>query len=263
MCKNLRLKDFDMIYIRSLLCNICFFTMMMFGCIATLFIGPLSRKGTIYFWDRVMMPTVFFIVRHIAGLKLEYRGKENILKEPALYACKHESALETYAFTQPVPTCTYVLKKELVYMPFFGWTQYFYGMVPVDRKGGAKAMKNMLKGVAKIVGENRPVVVFPEGTRCKPGTTKGYKSGFLFLAENLHLKVVPVAVNTGLFWAKSSFLRYKGTAVIEFLEPMEVLPHEDKKEFMQRLEATIEAKCSELNDEAVKKYPWVKKNLGA
>ena len=252
-----------MIYIRSLLTNICFFTVMIIGCTATLFVGPISRKGTIYLWDRMVMPTIFFFLMHIAGLKVEYRGLENVSKEPALYACKHESALETYAFTQPVRTCTYVLKKELVYMPFFGWTQYFYGMVPVDRKGGAKAMKNMLKGVSKIVNEGRPVVVFPEGTRCKPGTTKGYKSGFLFLAENLKLKVVPVAVNTGLFWTKASFLRYPGTAVIEFLPAMEVHAHEDKKEFMERLEKTIEEKCEELNKEAVEKYPWVKKNLGA
>ena len=252
-----------MIYLRSLITNICFFFIMMLGCTITLFVGPISRKGTVYLWDRIVMPTVFWFVRNIAGLKLEYRGLENILKKPALYACKHESALETYAFTQPVPTCTYVLKKELVYMPFFGWTQYFYGMVPVDRKGGAKAMKNMLKGVSKIVKKNRPVVVFPEGTRCKPGTTKGYKSGFLFLAENLDLDVVPVAVNTGLFWAKNSFLRYPGTAVIEFLPPIKVQKHQDKKVFMDNLEQVIEAKCKELNDEAVKKYPWVKKNLGA
>ena len=252
-----------MIYIRSFISNVCFFTIMALGCIITLFVGPVSRKGTIYLWDKIVMPSVFFCVRKIAGLKLEYRGVENILNEPALYACKHESALETYAFTQSVPTCTYVLKKELVYMPFFGWTQYFYGMVPVDRKGGAKAMKNMLRGVSKIVHENRPVVVFPEGTRCKPGTTKGYKSGFLFLAENLKLKVVPVAVNTGLFWAKNSFLRYPGTAVIEFLPALDVHDHEDKKAFMEHLEKVIETKCKELNDEAIKKYPWVKKNLGA
>lgn len=252
-----------MIYIRSLITNICFFTIMAIGCTATLFVGPVSRKGTVYLWDRMVMPTIFWFVKHVAGLKMEYRGLENVAKKPVLYACKHESALETYAFTQPAPTCTYVLKKELAYMPFFGWTQYFYGMVPVDRKGGAKAMKNMLKGVAKIVAENRPVVVFPEGTRCKPGTTKGYKPGFLFLAENLNLDVVPVAVNTGLFWAKSSFLRYKGTAVIEFLPPMKVEKHQDKKAFMDKLEAVIETKCKELNDEAIAKYPWVKKNLGA
>ena len=95
------------------------------------------------------MPACLFFVKLFAGLKLEYRGLEHVTKEPTMYASKHESALETYAFTQAVPTICYVLKKELTYIPLFGWAQYFYGMVPVDRKGGASAMKNMLKEVKK------------------------------------------------------------------------------------------------------------------
>lgn len=251
-----------MIYIRSLLANVFFFGTLGSGCVITALIGPFSHKATMFWWDRMVMPLCFFFLKLFAGLKLEFRGTEHISKFPALYACKHESALETYAFTQAVPTTTYVLKKELTYIPFFGWSQYFYGMVPVDRKGGAAAMKNMLREVKKQVEHNRPVIIFPEGTRCQPGTTKGYKPGFLFVAENLQMQVIPVALNTGLFWAKSSFLRYPGTAVFEFLEPMQVEKGMDKKAFMEELEKRIEAKCAELNAEAVQKYPWVKKNLG-
>lgn len=251
-----------MIYIRSLLANIFFYGTLGVGCVFCPLVALLPKKCTLYYWDRIMMPTALFFVKIFAGLKLEYRGLENVAKTPVLYASKHESALETYSFTQPVPTVSYVLKKELTYIPLFGWAQYFYGMIPVDRKGGAAAMKNMLKEVKKRIAINRPVVIFPEGTRCKPGTTKGYKSGFLFVAENLGLKVVPVAVNTGLFWAKNSFLRYPGTAVFEFMEPMEIKKGTDKKEFMAELERRIEEKCAELNKEAVEKYPWVKKNLG-
>ena len=251
-----------MIYIRSLFANVFFFGTMCIGFILTLFVGPVSRKGTIFLWDKIMIPWAYFFIRFFAGLKLEFRGLKNIPNHPVLFACKHESALETYVFTQAAPATTYILKKELIYIPFFGWTQYFYGMVPIDRQGGANTLKNMLKNVKKLVAENRPVVIFPEGTRCKPGTTKGYKSGFLFIAENLKLEVVPVAVNTGLFWAKNSFLRYKGTAVIEFLEPIKIAPNADKKVVMEQIERVIEQKCSELNKEAVQKYPWVKKNLG-
>lgn len=250
-----------MLFIRSFFANLFFFGTLLFGCIFAPIIALLPHKYTMYWWDKVIMPACFFFVRVFAGLKLEFRGTENIAKVPALYACKHESALETYAFTQAVPTTSYVMKKELAYIPFFGWAQYFYGMVPVDRKGGSAAMKNMLKGLREKVSKNRPVIVFPEGTRCKPGTTKGYKPGFLFAAENLGLKVIPVAINTGLFWAKSSFLRYPGTVVFEFLEPMDVSKNTDKKTFMAELEKRIEEKCAELNAEAVKKYPWVKKNL--
>ncbi len=251
-----------MIYIRSFFANLFFYSTLAIGCIFCPIVALLPKKCTLFYWDKIMMPVALFFVRIFAGLKLEYRGKEHIAKVPVLYASKHESALETYSFTQPVPTVSYVLKKELTYIPLFGWAQYFYGMIPVDRKGGASAMKNMLKEAKRRIKDNRPVVIFPEGTRCKPGTTKGYKSGFLFVAENLGLKVIPVAVNTGLFWAKSSFLRYPGTAVFEFMEPMTINKDTDKKEFMKELETRIEQKCAELNKEAIEKYPWVKKNLG-
>ena len=251
-----------MIYIRSLFANIFFYSTLAIGCIFCPIVALLPKRATLFYWDKIMMPIALFFVKIFAGLKIEFRGTKHIAKTPVIYASKHESALETYAFTQAIPTLSYVLKKELTYIPLFGWAQYFYGMIPVDRKGGASAMKNMLKDVKKRIKDNRPVVIFPEGTRCKPGTTKGYKSGFLFVAENLKLQVVPVAVNTGLFWAKSSFLRYPGTAVFEFMEPMEITDNIDKKEFMKNLENVIEAKCAELNEEAIKKYPWVKKNLG-
>ena len=134
-------------------------------------------------------------------------------------------------------------------------------MIPVNRKGGAAAMKHMLTAVKKRTDTGRPVVIFPEGTRCLPGTTKGYKSGIYFLASNLHLPVVPVAINTGLFWAKNSFLRYKGTAVFEFL-PAISAEGKSKEQFMDELQTAIETKCAELNREAVEKYPYVAKHLG-
>ena len=249
-----------MIYIRSLLANIFFFTTLIIGCIVQLPVALFPQKVTIFYWDKLIMPIALFWINFFAGLKLEVRGKENIKAHNVIYGCKHESALETYAFTHFAPTTTYILKKELVFMPFFGWAQYFYGMIPVNRKGGAAAMKHMLSEVKKRTDTGRPVVIFPEGTRCAPGTTKGYKSGIFFLAENLHLSVVPVAVNTGLFWAKNSFLRYPGTAVFEFLPPISA-EGKNKEEFMRDLQSAIESKCIELNQEAVEKYPYVQKHL--
>lgn len=250
-----------MIYIRSLLANIFFFFTMIIGCIVQLPVALLPRKYSIFYWDKIVMPIAIFWVKLFAGIRFEIRGKENIKSENVIYACKHESALETYTFTQCVPTTTYILKKELVFMPFFGWAQYFYGMIPVNRKGGALAMKNMLAEVKKRTDLGRPVVIFPEGTRCKPGTTKGYKSGIMFLAENLNLPVVPVAVNTGFFWAKNSFLRYPGTVVFEFLPAINT-KGKTKDEFMSELSSAIETKCRELNEETIAKYPYTKKFLG-
>jgi 1-acyl-sn-glycerol-3-phosphate acyltransferase len=243
-----------MIYIRSFLTNVFYFGSLMIGCLLQLPLALLPQKVTIFFWDKIMMKIALFWVHLFAGIKFEIRGKENIQPKNVIYACKHESALETYAFTQFVPTVTYILKKELIYIPLFGWTQYFYGMIPVDRKGGARAMKNMLQEVKKRTDKGRPVVIFPEGTRCRPGTTKGYKSGIMFLAENLNLPVVPVAINTGFFWAKNSFLRHTGTAVFEFL-PAISAEGKTKEQFMHELENAIESKCKQLNQETMEKYP--------
>ena len=251
-----------MLFIRSLLTNIFFFGTLGIGCILQLPLAFFPQKATIFYWDKIIMPVALFWVKIFGGIKLEVRGIENIKHHDVLYACKHESALETYSFTQFSPTTTYILKKELIFLPFFGWAQYFYGMIPVNRKGGARAMKQMLTEVKKKTDAGRPVVIFPEGTRCQPGTTKGYKSGIFFLGENLDLPIVPVAINTGLFWAKNSFLRYPGTAVFEFLPPISA-KGKTKEEFMTELQNAIENKCAELNAEAVKKYPYVKKMLGA
>lgn len=249
-----------MLYIRSLLANFFFFATIIIGCIIQLPLALLPQRVTVFYWDKVIMPIALFWIRLFAGLKFEIRGKENIKNQNAIYGCKHESALETYSFTHFVPTTTYILKKELTYMPFFGWAQYFYGMIPVNRKGGAAAMKNMLTEVKKRTDTGRPVIIFPEGTRCLPGTTKGYKSGIYFLAENLHLPVVPVAIDTGLFWAKNSFLRYPGTVVFEFL-PAISAEGKSKEEFMNELQNAIETKCAELNWEAAAKYPHAAKML--
>ena len=207
-----------------------------------------------------MIPVTMFFLRLFAGLKIEIRGKEFMKQEGVIYASKHESALETYCMSMFIKKAVFILKKELTYIPIFGWAQHFYGMIPVNRAAGGSAMKGMMKEAKDRMSKGRPIIIFPEGTRCKPGTTKGYKPGLLFIAEQLDAPVIPVALTTGLFWAKNSFLRYPGTAVIEFMEPMKA--GADKKAFMAELEKRIEAKCAELNKEALEKYPYTKVNAG-
>ena len=120
-------------------------------------------------------------------------------------------------------------------------------MIPVDRSAGGAAMKNLLKEAKIRLAAKRPIMIFPEGTRVKPGTVSGYKPGLLFIAQNLKVPVVPVALNTGLFWQKNSFLRHPGKVIIEFMEPMP--DNLDKKDFMDELQKRIENKCAELNAE--------------
>ena len=242
-----------MIYLRSLLFNVLCYGTIAAGCIFNSVIGVFSKKATIFIWNHSFIPLVVFWLRWVAGIRIEIRGRECLRQKNVIYAVKHESALETYVLSNFIKRATFILKKELTYIPIFGWAAYFYGMIAVDRSAGARAMKKMLKDAEAQVKDERPIIIFPEGTRMAPGKTGEYKPGLAFLYQNIQIPVIPVAINTGMFWRKNSFLRHPGTVIFEFMEPMpEGLP---KKEFMESLQQRIESKCAELNAETVKKYP--------
>ncbi|MBP3347081.1 MAG: 1-acyl-sn-glycerol-3-phosphate acyltransferase [Alphaproteobacteria bacterium] len=243
-----------MLFIRSLIFNICCYGLILFGAVISLFLAPFPQKLSIKFWNGIMQPLSRKLLKIICGLDIEVRGEKYVSQSGVIYACKHQSAMETYYLTTIIKTGVFILKRELHFIPFFGWASHFYGMIPVNRSAGSAAMKNMLKESKKRVAKGRPIMIFPEGTRTKPETTTQYKPGVAFLYQNLGLPVVPVALNTGLFWEKASFMRYPGKVIIEFMPP--IAPGLDKKEFMDTLKQKIENKCEELNQEAFKKYPY-------
>ena len=248
-----------MLFLRSLVANLYFYPAMALGFVVSLPVGVFSRPAMVAMWDKFLHPVIWSGMLKLCGITIEVRGKEYITPG-VIFASKHESALETYCMSMFIKKAVFILKKELTYIPIFGWAQHFYGMIPVNRAAGGSAMKAMMKEAKDRMNKGRPIIIFPEGTRCKPGTTKGYKPGLLFIAEQLKAPVIPVALNTGLFWAKNSFLRYPGKVIIEFMEPMPEIA--DKKEFMAELEKRIEGKCAELNAETLKNYPYTKVNLG-
>lgn len=233
------------IFLRSLVANLWFYPAQAVAYVFVILVGIFSRKACVSLWDKFFHPIIWKTMLFLCGIKIVVKGKEYI-KPGYIFASKHESALETFAYTAIIPNSVFVLKKELTYIPLFGWGQALYGMIPIDRGAGAKAMKGMLKEAKKRVDDGRKLIIFPEGTRCKHGQVKGYKSGVLFLAENLNMPLVPVALNTGLHWAKGAFLKYPGTVTFEFMPPMKVADFANKKEFMTELEKRIETKCAEL-----------------
>lgn len=244
-----------MIFLRSLLFNILFYSTLAVSCAIGSVVGLFSRKATIPLWNHILMPICCSYLK-ICGIKIEIRGKEYMKQEGVIYAAKHQSAIETYCLSSYITKATFILKKELTYIPIFGWAQHFYGMIAVNRSAGGATLKKLLKEAKDRMSKGRPIIIFPEGTRTKPGLTTEYKPGLVFLYQNMNVPVVPVALNTGLFWAKNSFLRYPGTIIIEFLEPMPL--GMEKKEFMTELQKRIESKCAELNVESAKKYPRVR-----
>lgn len=247
-----------MIFVRSLIFNILAYSIILFGCIVTCLVGFFVPKKWIWaWWNDGLLVISRKLLKFICGLEIEIRGKEHIENRVAIYASKHQSAMETYYLTSYIKKATYIFKKELTHIPFFGWAIWFYGSVPVNRKGGSAAMKEMLSHAKRLLKIGCSIIIFPEGTRTKPGAKTEYKSGVAFLYQNTDVDIIPVAINSGFFWRKNSFLRYPGKIIFEFLGPMP--KGLDKKEFMVCLQKCIEDKCAELNAETLKNYPEAKK----
>ncbi|MDR1026449.1 MAG: 1-acyl-sn-glycerol-3-phosphate acyltransferase [Lactobacillus sp.] len=248
-----------MIYIASLIYNIVFFSLIATGCIIVSVLFWIPQSWNMKLWNYGFIALGRFFLKAICGLEIEVRGKQYIDQNKGIYAAKHQSSLETYVMSTILKRVTFILKKELTYIPIFGWALDLYGMINIDRSSGGRAMRKMLEESKKAIKKNRPIIIFPEGTRMKPGAPCNYKPGVYFMYENLDLPVIPVALNTGMFWKKSSFLRLPGKAVIEFMEPMP--KGLSKKEFMDELEFRIENKTTELNNEAIKNYPYTSKMM--
>jgi 1-acyl-sn-glycerol-3-phosphate acyltransferase len=185
-------------------------------------------------WIRAML----WLLRAVVGLRYRVVGWENLPKDAALIASKHQSAWETFAFNVVLANPVFVIKRELFFVPLYGWYARHAGMIGVDRKSGAKALRKMLTDARAAFARARPIVVFPEGTRTAPDTAPRYQSGIAALYQALAAPVVPVALNSGLFWGRRAFLKRPGTIVVEFLPA--IPPGLPRDEFMTRLEAAIE-----------------------
>jgi 1-acyl-sn-glycerol-3-phosphate acyltransferase len=185
--------------------------------------------------------SVLFGLKHIAGLGLEIRGQ--VPEGPALVAAKHFSMWETIAVLAVFNDPAIVLKHTLLLIPLYGWYCIKQGMIPIDRSGGARAIRRMNAAARRAMSLGRPIVIFPEGTRRKLGAPPDYKPGVAGIYSLLGLSCVPMAHNSGLFWS-SWFLRKPGTIVVEFLEP--IPPGLQRREFMRMLETKIEEGSNRL-----------------
>ena len=230
--------------IRSCLFNIYYVLVTLIICLIGMVIGLFSMRLCALnarLWGFLLL----FGLKWLAGIKCEVKGKEYLPKEgPYIVASKHQSALETIALHALLPSPAYILKKELQYIPLFGWNLKLTGCVPIDRSSGTKAMRSILHGSEKRLAQKRPVVIFPEGTRTKPGTTTHYNPGVGLLYEKFDVPMIPVALNTGYFWPKNAFLKNPGTVTIEFLPQMP--KGLEKREFIKELQDRIEAACAQM-----------------
>ncbi|UUX51215.1 1-acyl-sn-glycerol-3-phosphate acyltransferase [Nisaea acidiphila] len=205
------------------------------------FLGP--RSWVCWVRDAWCRGTLALLALTV-GLRWRIEGTEHLPQGPCLVACKHQSAWETIALQLFCPDPAIVLKQELLKLPVVGWYFRKVGMVPIDRSAGAGALKLMVKAAEERAAEGRPVVIFPQGTRVAPGDERAYHPGVYALYRALGLPAVPIALNSGKFWAKDSFIKYPGTIDVRVLAP--IPPGLDRKSFMSRLEAAIEEETARL-----------------
>ena len=161
-------------------------------------------------WSRLIL----WLARVILGIEWRVEGRENLPSRPAVILAKHQSAWETLAFQHIFPPQVHVLKRELLWIPFFGWGLALMSPIAIDRSRGVAALRAIAKRGQKRLDQGFWVVVFPEGTRVAPGETRDYQPGGAWLAAASGAPIVPVAHNAGLFWPRNAFLKRAGTVTI-------------------------------------------------
>lgn len=209
-------------------------------CLPLLF-GP--RRG-VQAAGALWIDGTLFLLKHVVGIGYRISGAENLPDSPAIYAAKHQSAWETLFLSRYLDFPAFVLKKELLSIPLFGWFLRRAGMIAVDRKGGASALRRMARQATETLESGRSILIFPEGTRVAPGQTRPYQPGVAALYTQLKVPVVPVALNSGLFWGRRAFIKKPGTIVVEILPP--IPPGLDRKALMKELENRIETAANAL-----------------
>ncbi|MGD9502275.1 MAG: lysophospholipid acyltransferase family protein [Methyloceanibacter sp.] len=194
-----------------------------------------------------------WLLKVIAGIRLEVRGAEKLPRGACLVASKHQSAWETFGLIPLFRDPALLMKRELFWIPFHGWFSRKFEMIPVDRDKGPTALRRMVREAKRRADQGREIIIFPEGTRRAPGAPPDYKTGIVLLYEMLQIPCVPLALNSGVFWPRRSLWLKPGTIIVEFLEP--IPPGLPKTEFLARLTSAIETASARLLAEARREEP--------
>ena len=232
-----------MILLRSLAFNLAFYLWMAILGTVGLPVLLLPRR---YAWavGRLYVRHVMVLLRVLAGLDYRIIGAEHLPRGPAILAMKHQSAWDTLILALLLADPAVVLKRELLLLPIFGWWQIKLGMIAVDRGAGARALKQIVAQARAALAAGRTIVIFPQGTRTAPGAARPYQPGLAALYLQTGVPVVPVALNSGLFWPRRSFLRHPGTITLEVLPP--IPPGLDRASFQAAIEQAIEGATRRL-----------------
>jgi 1-acyl-sn-glycerol-3-phosphate acyltransferase len=233
--------------IRSILFNVLFYANLlvhMIVALPTLVLPYPVMRAFIRSYSR----TSLWLLRVVCGIKVEWRGMAKIPTGSCIVACKHQSVWETFALYAVLPDPIYILKRELMWIPLFGWYLWKARLIPIDRTAGLSALSRMTTRAQKELERPCQLVIFPEGTRRPPGAEPIYKPGVAFLYSKAGVPCVPLALNSGLFWPRRSLRRRPGTIVVEAIDP--IPPGLDRKVFFARLQDVLEAATTRLVEES-------------
>lgn len=232
-----------MIWARSVAFSVAFYLWTLIAailCLPTLILPRAAAQWALKTWAKVAA----VLLALICGVKVEVRGRQHMPAGPALIASKHQCMFDIFGTVAVLPDACYVMRKELMLIPIFGWWAWKCGEIVVDREGQAKALKKMLADSRARLDEGRQIVIFPEGHRGKPGIAGDYKPGVAGLYRDLDVPCSLIALNSGAHWPAHGLLRKPGTIVFEFLEP---IPAGLKRaEFMRELEDRLETASNAL-----------------
>ena len=205
---------------------------------------PLTRYRIISSWSRLMIWTA----EHVCGIRYRVVGAHNVPAEPCIVLSKHESAWETLAFQVIFPPQVWVVKRELLWVPFFGWGLAMLSPIAIDRSDGRRALRQTLEQGRERLAEGFSIVVFPEGTRSAPGARGVYQAGGAWLAIQTGAPVLPVAHNAGDLWPRNSFLKYPGVVTIS-IGPAMRADGERAAQLTRRVEEWIEDETRRIRDD--------------
>ena len=231
------------IFLRSLVYNVLFYVLLVFWNVVAIPTFLMPRRAFMAVaktWARSSV----WLMRVICNTKVEVRGLEKIPQGPLIVASKHQSMWETFALMPFFDAPLFIYKRELAWIPFFGWYLMKSGMIGVDRSGGLRSLMEMARRAPKEIRSGRQLIIFPEGTRRPVGAPPDYMTGVGQIYTSSGVPCQPVALNSGLFWPRRTFMRYPGTLVVEFLDPLPA--GLNRKEFTVRISTVIEAATNRL-----------------
>ena len=236
-----------MLAIRSALFNACFMILTPLFSLLVILFRPFGFSAS-WVWAKMWSNTTFFLLRVLCGIRVVIEGQEHLPDHACVVVAKHQSAAETVAMPMLVPPYTWILKRELFNIPFFGWALALMGTIGIRRGSPREAIKQVIQDGTAMLEKQRWVVIFPEGTRSAVGATGNYQPGGVILAQKAKAGILPMAHNAGALWPKRGFIKKPGTITFRFLPYISAdeVNAVRRNDLLKQLERDIEAATREL-----------------